>query len=353
MNLSILYDAVFHYYSLLPYIYGRGRAFLPLRVQIEVTGRCNLKCAFCFQGEDYKQKEELPLIQIKSIIDQMPRRTLITFSGGEPLFRKDIYEIIDYALQKKYLCNISTNGVLLDEKMACLFVDKGLLVVSVSVDGIGQAHDALRGVPNTFSRVKENLLRLARIKKERKSKFPLLDLKMVITDQNISEITKVYSFCQEIGADFFTLSLLKANNVQFNPSALRGSLEDPSFYFCGRSLNLDKERLREELEHLERMQGKTRIRFYPRFGSLKKLRGFLARESGKPETAPCLEPWSSFQISASGEAYPCLSYNLGNIKDHSLREIWGSSFFNSFRKRLREIKLFPACSGCCYLKIKE
>jgi MoaA/NifB/PqqE/SkfB family radical SAM enzyme len=354
MNLSTIYESILNCHGLLAYLYGNGLAFTPLRVQLEVTGTCNLKCEFCCQDEGYKYgKEELNLSEIKSVIDQIPRFTLLTFSGGEPLLRKDIKEIISYALEKKHFCNISTNGVLLDSEIIKLLMQKGFLAISVSLDGMGQIHDKLRGVPQTFEKVKSNLIAFASIKKERKNKFPLLDIKTIITDKNIDELVKLYSFCESIGAEFFTLSLLKTNQAQFNPSSLKDDIEDESFYRRGSRRNLESARLISALERLEKLRGKTKIRFYPRLRSLKELRSFLAGKAGSQVSASaCLEPWSSFQINASGQAYPCLSYKVGNIKEQTLKEIWGSPRFVSFRRRLKKIKLFPSCDGCCYLKIR-
>ncbi|MDD5108759.1 MAG: radical SAM protein [Candidatus Omnitrophica bacterium] len=354
MNLSAIYENILNCHGLLAYLYGNGMAFAPLRIQLEVTGMCNLRCEFCCQDQDYKcGKEELTLSEIKSVIDQVPRFTLLTFSGGEPLLRKDIKEIISYALERKHFCNISTNGVLLNNEIIELLVRKGFLAISVSLDGMGEIHDKLRGVPQTFSKVKNNLIALSRSKKEQKKKFPLLDIKTIITDKNIDELVKLYSFCESISADFFTLSLLKINQAQFNPSSLKDNIEDEFFYRRGSRVNLETSRLISALEQLEKLKGKTKIRLYPRFRSLKELQNFLAGKCGSQvSTSACLEPWSSFQINAFGRAYPCLSYKVGNVKEQTLKEIWGSERFVSFRRRLKKIKLFPSCDGCCYLKMR-
>lgn len=355
VNVSSIYDSIMSLHAKLPYAYGGGHAFRPLRVQLELTGACNLKCDFCFQGDDYKYgRDEMDFRKIAAIIDQIPRFTLLTFSGGEPLLRKDIRAIIDYALDKKHYCNMSTNGVLLKKDIVETMVGKGFLVVSVSLDGIGKVHDDLRGVPGTFEKVRDNLTRLTEHKRKEKKRLPLLDIKTVITNKNIDNLVELYRFCEEVGADFFTLSLLKRNQVQFNPSPLKDDIEDACFYQKGTSYPLENDKLLIELERLEGVGGKTKLRFYPRFGSIGEFKNFLKKGGNESahERRPCMEPWSSFQINASGRAYPCLSYCVGNIKEQTVKEMWGSERFLSFRRRLKEMKLFPACDGCCYLKIK-
>ena len=123
MLYSTIYEKVMAGHAAIPYYLGKGKAFAPLRVQIEITGRCNLKCTFCYQGQAYKAaREELSLSEIKSIIDQIHPFSLLTFSGGEPLLRSDAYEIIEYALAKGHFCNIITNGVFLTKDIAKLMV---------------------------------------------------------------------------------------------------------------------------------------------------------------------------------------------------------------------------------------
>lgn len=357
MDYSKIYERLLFTHSILPYYVGSGNALPPIRVQIELTGRCNLKCEFCYQGEDYKtSKGELSFDEITGIIDQVPRYSLLTFSGGEPLLRKDAFDIIDYAV-KRHFCNIITNGVFLTEPISRLMVDKKFFLINLSIDGIGDIHDELRGVKGTFERVKNNIDLLIDYKEKKNSKFPLIDIKTVLTKKNIQQIGEIYKFCEDKKVDFLTLSLIKNSNIQFNGTALYRSLNEDSFYkdYLQNENNYDISRIKKELKNLEKRDGRVKIRYYPRFNSLKEMdKYFNYKENRLTSYAePCLEPWSGFQINAFGEVYPCLSYFVGNVRESKLMDIWNSNQYVEFRKRLKKLKLFPACSGCCYLKIRS
>ncbi len=121
-----------------------------------VTRRCNLKCVHCYsRSEDLNYGGELSLDQGKALIDDMAEfgAPVILFSGGEPLIRRDILDLIRYAVSRGRRAVVSTNGTLIDRKMAEALKDIGLSYVGISLDGLEETHDKFRGVPGTFGRV--------------------------------------------------------------------------------------------------------------------------------------------------------------------------------------------------------
>lgn len=358
MLYSTIYEKVITVHAAMPYCWGNGKAFAPLRVQIEITGRCNLKCVFCYQGQTYKTaREELSLLEIRNIINQIPSFSLLTFSGGEPLLRSDAYEIIEYALAKGHFCNIITNGVFLTKEIAKLMVENKFLMINLSIDGIGETHDALRGVEGTFEKVISNLCFLNNLKKKNKCKFPLIDVKTVITKENLHQLSDIYKLCENHNAYSFTLSLMKNSNLQFNGSLLLKNIEEKVFYKNSfqAKLDFDLEGLMKELRRLDSFKGKTILRHYPRFTNYRSMLSYLEKNSQNVMNyaRPCLEPWSGFQINAFGEAYPCLSYSVGSMREKGLKDIWNSNRFIDFRSRLKRLKVFPACHGCCYIRFRK
>ena len=356
MDYSKVYENLLMAHAFLPYYLGNGRAFSPIRVQIELTGKCNLNCQLCFQGEAYRKGEnELSFAEIIRIIDQVPRYTLLTLSGGEPLIKESITDILDYALTKHH-CNIITNGVLLNEDIVKLIINKRLVLLNVSVDGTGNIHDELRGVNGTFDKVKENLLLLKEYKEKTKSKFPLIDIKTLINMKNIPQLEDLYQFCETVGADFLTLSLIKNNDIQFNGSILYDDLNSNIFYKEYSITNyINLQQLITMLKRLDKIKRKVKIRYYPRFKNYKLIEGCYDKiEAGKNfYYSPCYEPWAGFQVNAQGKVYPCLAYCAGDVRRDNLKDIWNSKPFIEFRTRLKKLKLFPACAGCCYLKIRS
>lgn len=115
--------------------------------------RCNLKCVHCYaQSKDIEYKNELTTEQGKALIDDLAQfgAPVILFSGGEPLMRPDLPELAMYARSKGMRAVISTNGTLIDRKMAKVLKDIGLSYVGVSLDGIRETNDKFRGVKGAF-----------------------------------------------------------------------------------------------------------------------------------------------------------------------------------------------------------
>jgi Fe-coproporphyrin III synthase len=149
-----------------PLRYGRNSGNLPSHllqfssdkkpvVVWNVTRRCNLKCVHCYsQSEDRNYSGELSLEEGKALIDDLAAfgAPVILFSGGEPLIRKDILDLIRYATEKGRRAVVSTNGTLITRIVAEKLREIGLSYVGISLDGLEEVHDAFRGFPGTFSR---------------------------------------------------------------------------------------------------------------------------------------------------------------------------------------------------------
>ncbi|MEW6350441.1 MAG: 12,18-didecarboxysiroheme deacetylase [Thermodesulfobacteriota bacterium] len=120
-----------------------------------VTRRCNLKCIHCYaQSEDKDYSGELTIEEGKALIDDLAEfgAPVILFSGGEPLVRKDILELIRYAAQSGRRAVVSTNGTLISRELASKLHEIGLSYVGISLDGLEQVHDAFRQVRGAFGR---------------------------------------------------------------------------------------------------------------------------------------------------------------------------------------------------------
>lgn len=147
------------------------KAIIPQVITVGVTYRCQCRCVHCSSGvPNLKQSlidKEMTIWQIKDLIDQailmgIPR---ITFFGGEPLMRKDIFELIRYANSKGMLTRINTNGFALSEKVVVKLKEAGLTHCDVSIDDSNpEIHDKLRGVPGLFDRVIKGIMLLKRHK---------------------------------------------------------------------------------------------------------------------------------------------------------------------------------------------
>jgi Fe-coproporphyrin III synthase len=190
-----------------PLRYGRESARLPSHllqfskdkkpvVVWNMTKRCNLKCVHCYakaEGEHYRGRE-LSTAEGKALIDDLAGFgvPVILFSGGEPVLREDLPELIGHATAKGLRAVISTNGTLITEETARIFARFSLSYVGVSLDGIGDVNDAFRGVKGAY----EKALRGIRNAKAAGIK---VGLRFTVNRRNIGEVPAIFDLLEQEG----------------------------------------------------------------------------------------------------------------------------------------------------------
>ncbi|PKN33084.1 MAG: 12,18-didecarboxysiroheme deacetylase [Deltaproteobacteria bacterium HGW-Deltaproteobacteria-19] len=120
-----------------------------------MTRRCNLKCIHCYSSSrNIPYRDEMTTEEGKALIADLASfgSPVILFSGGEPLIRKDLPELAQFAVDRGMRAVISTNGTLLTPERIRVFREIGLSYIGVSLDGLKETHDFFRGVPGTFER---------------------------------------------------------------------------------------------------------------------------------------------------------------------------------------------------------
>lgn len=122
--------------------------------------RCNLRCLHCYSdSRDQDYPGELSTAEGLRFIDDLAEFGVPTllFSGGEPLMRPDLFELASYARSKGLRCVLSTNGTLIDEATAHKIKDAGFAYVGVSIDGLEETHDRVRGEKGAFRRTLQGI----------------------------------------------------------------------------------------------------------------------------------------------------------------------------------------------------
>ena len=157
--------------------------------------RCNLKCVHCYaQSKDIEYEDELTTEQGKELIDDLAEfgSPVILFSGGEPTMRKDLPELAEYAKSKGMRAVISTNGTLIDEKMARVLKEIGLSYVGISLDGVRETNDKFRGVPGAYDAAINGLRNC--MKEDIK-----VGLRFTINKKNYNDIPAIFDLIEEEG----------------------------------------------------------------------------------------------------------------------------------------------------------
>lgn len=165
----------------------------------ECTLRCNLSCKHC--GSDCLKDasvKDMPVADFLKAIDEVagivnPNKTTIVFTGGEALVRKDIETAGAALYQKGFPWGIVTNGLLLDKKRLDSLVDAGMRSITVSLDGLAESHNWLRGNPNSFSKATEAILLLKDIPDLR------YDVVTCINRRNFAELSRIKDLLISLG----------------------------------------------------------------------------------------------------------------------------------------------------------
>jgi len=158
-----------------------------------VTRRCNLRCAHCYsQSEDRNYRGELSFDEGKALIDDLAEfgSPVILFSGGEPLIRPDILDLIRYAAGKGLRAVVSTNGTLITAKLAAQLKEIGLSYVGISLDGLEEVHDAFRGFRGTFARVMKAIKNCQDVGLK-------VGLRFTINRRNFQDIAGIFDLVEE------------------------------------------------------------------------------------------------------------------------------------------------------------
>jgi MoaA/NifB/PqqE/SkfB family radical SAM enzyme len=274
-------------------------------VTIAITYRCQVRCDHCYANSPNRPREdELTTEQIKSVIKQVKDLGALTvhFSGGEPLLRKDIFDLIVYARSLGLLTRVNTNGLLLNEENVKKLKAAGLTECGVSLDSADpDIHDRFRGAPGLFDKTVQGIRRLAEHK-------ILIRVMTVAMKESIPEgVADTVALVRGLGARFVYILIPIAS----------GSWKD-SFDQLLNSRERAQLRALQDLKmaHLEMQTASTNC---------------------------CVFRNAILYISANGNVTPCAftPFVLGNVKEHPLSKIW--------RHHCADMKL--ECRGDCPLNI--
>jgi radical SAM protein with 4Fe4S-binding SPASM domain len=176
-------------------------------VSWNLTQRCNLECAHCYMSAHAgaETRGELTTAECRRVMDEIAAvnpNVFLILTGGEPLLRRDIWDVAGYAADKKFTTVFGTNGVLLREREARLMREHGVLGASISLDSTDRVkHDAFRRLPGAW----DAAVRATRVLSDEGLDF---SLHMSVTDWNVRDVPAMIDLARQLGAkvlNFFFL----------------------------------------------------------------------------------------------------------------------------------------------------
>lgn len=307
-------------------------SFEPITWQeIRVTENCNSKCITCMAWRS-RSTNELSLTELGIAFHQLRElgASCVTFTGGEPLLRPDVIDIVKKAKSTGFeKVMLITNGLLLEERSAEL-VDSGLSHLLVSIDGMQDVDSVVRGVPAHFEKAVAGIRAINKLKEEQNRK-PKTVVLTTLLEPNAREIPQLIEMCNELKASWL-FNLLECNSDLFRNTDVK-------------KLGLsNRETVDLLFDHLRRMKEK-----YPSVAhfcsyELDYARGFLR---GDKKDLPCINGYQAISIGAHGEVYSgCFALPpIGNLREKPLSQIIGTQLH---RKRLTKMYR-RQCPGCTNL----
>ena len=322
----------------------KKKNILPIHLILEVTSACNAKCVTCFnwQKTDYKTEKRLSLGQLEKISKSLDSLLWFSLTGGEPFLREDLIGLITIFIKnnKPEHITIPTNCLLPDKIVsACekiLKIYKKNFVITLSLDGVGELHDKIRGVKGNFGKLLETHQKLKELQKRHPNLH--IGINTVIMNLNQDHIQEIYTYVK---------NNLKVESHTFE--IIRGCSRDskikaPSIEFYKKN----KERFKKI------MKGYSYYRFSPVAKFLKAAKLYYHDLSydtllSKKQIIPCFAGILSAVIDVEGNVYPCELYKkFGNLRDYDFdfRKLWFSENADKIRKEIKDKACY--CTHSCF-----
>jgi heme b synthase len=335
----------------------------PLRLVFwETTKACNLSCRHC-RAVPRKRlgPDELSTADAFNLIDAIAQvaRPVMVLSGGEPLFRPDIFDIAEYGVESGFRMALATNGTLIDPRLAARIADTGISRVAISVDGANaDTHDRFRGVPGAYALALRGLRLLH-------DEGVSIQINSTMAKHNVAELPALLDLALAIGADALHLfmlvpvgcgleiapaQMLPADEYErvlrwFDDQARRCPIDLKAtcapHYHRIRSQRLEEARRRGDFSETFIALG-TKAKAAPR----------LMHGSGghgqhlSAMTRGCLAGTSVCFVSHVGEVFPCgyLPVSAGSARRERFAAIWEHS---PVFQRLRTADAYEGKCGAC------
>lgn len=326
-----------------------GLVGFPRSLDLFVTGRCNLKCRYCYYADEMTARKDLPTERWLALFEEVSRLGVqrVCLSGGEVFTRKDLFELIDGIVANKMRYSMLTNGTLITrDTLAAFAVGKRRLrldSIQLSIDGSrAEIHDASRP-PQSFDRA------LAALRLLKEAGFPLT-VRVTVNRNNIDDLPNIARLLlEDVGLDGFST----------NEAEQMGTAR------ChGDSIVLSNAERRRAMDILAALNEKYEGRISAAAGPLALARNYAEIEAalargetsfpGRGKFCACGGVLGKMAILHDGSIVPCdmlSNLTMGVIGIHSLTEAWRTSPAMNLVRYRREVPLttLPECRDCGYV----
>lgn len=283
-----------------------------------VTYRCNARCSMCNRYKaPSKPEEEISIETIK----KLPKMYFTNITGGEPFIRTDLKEIVGELYKKSDRIVISTNGFFTDRivDLCKTFPNVG---IRISIEGMEETNNAIRGLPDGFRRGYSTLKTLVGMGMKD------VGFGVTVQDKNAGDLLKLYRLSDEMGMEFATASLHN------------------SFYFVeGKNIIQDRPMVARHFEDLinEMLNSNSPKKWFRAYFN----HGLINYIYSQKRFLPCDMSFDTFFIDPYGDVMPCNGTKdkevMGNLNEQTWEELWNSEKADLVRKKVR------CCDRQCWM----
>lgn len=295
-------------------------------VSWNTTNACNMYCDHCYRDAGCKADEELNTVEAKTLLDQIAKAgfKIMIFSGGEPLMRPDILELVEHAKRLGLRSVFGTNGTLITPKMAVELKKAGAMGMGISLDSLDvHKHDTFRKFPGAWEGAVRGMRNC------RAAGLPF-QIHTTIMDWNAEEIESITDFAVAEGAVahhfFFLVPTGRAKTIEAESLRARAY----------------EETLTRIMKKQQQVEIELKPTCAPQFMRIAKQMGMKLRFG-----RGCLAGTSYCIISPRGQVQPCAYLNLplGDVRETPFDEIWEK---NQVLNKLRTLEYKGGCGACEY-----
>lgn len=283
-----------------------------------VTYRCNARCTMCNRYKaPSKPEEEISIETIK----KLPQMYFTNITGGEPFIRSDLKDIVRELYKKSDRIVISTNGFFTD-RIIDLCKEFPNVGIRISIEGLEDTNNAIRGLENGFNRGYTTLKKLVEMN------HPDVGFGMTVQDANAKDLVPLYELSNEMNMEFATASLHN------------------SFYFVeAKNIIKDRPMVAENFEKLinELLKSNSPKKWFRAYFN----HGLINYIYGQERLLPCDMAFDTFFIDPYGDVMPCNGTKekevMGNLNEQSWDELWASEQADKVRTKVR------GCNRNCWM----
>lgn len=300
----------------------------PLKISMNITKQCNLRCEQCFSNSGALQEKELTTDQIFRLFDQMHKygTFFICIGGGEPLTRLDLLDILEYGKEKQLAISIVSNGLLLSKDYIEKLNSKELDTFWISLDGLEENHEKLRG-RGTYAKA------LAALELLRDNFNGKRAIRITLNKYNLNEFKDLIKLAEDY----------QVNIIRITPLIPYGRAK-------GKGLEISQQEYIKFLNEIREIHSSVKV-IFP--GSSSKNRPWDCTNG-----FGCHCGKEAMWIDALGDCFPCYfwgqEYQIGNIKSERLIDVWNKSLKKSVIQGndiCKTCKNYKICRGGCRARV--